>query len=197
MSLPKTIPFFCILLVLSVQCKKESSVTNPLLAPETWRKETIDFPLSFANSLKHKGKKYVRFAPEWGEKNSDEYFTYAFLWVLEEDPNLSTTTLESELETFYDGLMGVVSASDSNTAATIPKTKAFFENINHQSYAGKVLTYDAFTTKKEVQLHLIVTKSYCKYTDTYLVLFKISPKTVNHNVWDILHKIKVNPLFCK
>jgi len=192
MSFPKTVPFFCILLALFVQCKKDSSFTNPLLAPETWRKETLEFPLSFA-----KGKKYVRFAPGWGKKNSDEYFTYTFLWALENDPNLSATALESELETFYDGLMQVISASDKNASATIPKTKAFFEKIDDQSYAGKVLTYDAFTTKKDVQLHLVVTQSYCKNTNKYLVLFKISPKAVNHKVWDILHKIKVNPVLCK
>ncbi|MFD2562161.1 hypothetical protein [Aquimarina rubra] len=188
----KTIPFFIVLSLILIQCKKEHNVINLLSAPDNWRKETITFPLSFAKSLEHKGTEYVRFAPGWGKQGSEEFFSYAFLWYLDNDPQLSSNRLESELEMYFDGLMQVVSNSDEDSAEAIPKAKAFFEKVDDHSYAGKVITYDAFTTKKEVHLNIVATYNYCENTNKHLVLFKISPQPIDHIIWDKLNKVNPN-----
>ncbi|WP_298319355.1 hypothetical protein [uncultured Aquimarina sp.] len=192
MTFSKTIPFFIIILLVCIQCKKEDPSINLLSAPDNWRKETIKFPLSFAPSLSYKGTEYVRFAPGWSKQDSKEYFSYAFLWYLDEDPKLSTSTLESELEIYFNGLVQAVSEPNSPSLDNIPKAKAFFEQIDNHSYAGKVLTYDPFTTKKGVNLNIIVTYTPCEKIDEHLVVFRISPQQIDHPVWDKLNEVKPN-----
>ncbi|MHA7057263.1 hypothetical protein ACWGOQ_0008605 [Aquimarina sp. M1] len=188
----KTIPFFTILFLIVVQCKKVPADFNILSAPDNWRKETIAFPLSFAQSLDHKGTEYVRFAPGWGKQGSDEYFSYSFLWYLENDPQLSSSNLESQLAVYFDGLMQEFSTTNASRAAAIPKTTAFFEKINNHTYAGKVLTYDAFITKKELNLNIVATYMYCKKTDRHIIQFKISPQPIAHAVWNKLNEVIIN-----
>ena len=57
------------------------------------------------------------------------------------------------MESYFNGLMHMISKSESKDNI---KTKAFFEKIDAQSYAGKIITYDGFITKKEVSLNAIV-----------------------------------------
>lgn len=191
MTFPKIIPFFILLLFVIIGCTDSNTSTNPLVAPDNWRKETIEFPLSFAPTLTYKGTEYVRFAPGWGKKDAEDYFTYAFLWYLDEVPTLSSKILESELETYFNGLMRVVAGSKETTTSSIPTSKAFFEKLDETSYAGKVITYDAFTTKKEVSLNVIVNYSACDELGKHLVLFKFSPKNIDHTVWSKLENIKI------
>ncbi|WP_299311479.1 hypothetical protein [uncultured Aquimarina sp.] len=192
MIFSKTIPFFIIILLVCIQCKKEDASINLLSAPDNWRKETIEFPLSFAPSINYKGTEYVRFSPGWGEHDSKEYFSNAFLWYLDEDPKLSTTTLESELEIYFNGLIQSVSEVNSQSIDNIPKAKAFFEKIDDKSYAGKILTYDAFITKKEVNLNVVVSYKTCEEIDKYLVIFRISPQQIDHPVWKKLNEVQVD-----
>lgn len=196
MTFSKIIPFFILLLFVIIGCTDSNTPSNPLMAPDNWRKETIEFPLSFAPSLTYKGTEYVRFAPGWGKKDAEDYFTYAFLWYLDEVPTLSSKILESELETYFNGLMGVVSGSEDTTTSSIPTSKAFFEKLDETSYAGKVITYDAFTTKKEVTLNVVAKYSACPELEKHLVLFKFSPKKVDHPVWSKLENIQID-LDCK
>ncbi|WP_108804402.1 hypothetical protein [Aquimarina sp. Aq107] len=189
---PKTIPFFIIINLLFFGCKKEDSATNYLLAPDNWRKETIEFPLSFAPSLDYKGTEYVRFAPGWGKEGAEDYFSYAFLWYLDESPALSSTILESQLEDYFNGLMLGNTTSSSDTSSKIKKTKAFFEKIDNVSYAGQVITYDAFTTKKEVTLNIIANYIPCNNLNKHLVIFRISPKEIDHSIWNKLNGIQIS-----
>ncbi|MBW1296877.1 hypothetical protein [Aquimarina litoralis] len=192
MTFSKIIPYFAIIFFFLQGCKRENTTLNPLLAPDNWRKETLVFPLSFAPTLSYKGTEYVRFAPGWGKKGTEDYFTYAFLWYLDEKPTLDSKTLETDMEAYFNGLMQIVSKSEENSSTTIPKAKAFFEQLDESSYAGKVITYDAFITKKEVTLNVIATYSNCPELEKHLVLFKLSPQKIDHQVWSKLDAIQLD-----
>ncbi len=191
MNFPKTVPFFFILLLFS-QCKKQNSQQNLLAANENWRSEIIDFPLEFAPSLEYSGTEYIRFSPGWGKENAVDYFSYVFLWVLNQDPKLSSKKLESDMEHYFDGLASIVSKEDLKLNIDIIKSKAFFEKVNDSVYAGKILTYDPFTTKKDISLNAIVTYRFCKSEKNHLVLFNISPQTPEHQLWKKMQKITVD-----
>ncbi len=191
MNFTKTIPFFYILLFFA-SCTSEKTSKNVLLAPDNWRNEIIEFPLKFASSLSYSGTEYVRFAPGWGEKEAEDYFSYVFLWEIDQDPKLSSKKLESEIEIYFDGLMSMVSKMNLNLLKKIPKSKAFFEKVNDQVYVGKILTYDAFTTKKEVSLNITVNANYCNKENKYLVLFNLSPQAPEHVIWKKMKKITID-----
>ncbi|MEW7280230.1 hypothetical protein ABW636_16690 [Aquimarina sp. 2201CG1-2-11] len=175
----KTVPFIMYALFF-IQCNTYSP-ENKLLAPENWKSEIIKFPLGFAPNLKYSGEEYVRFAPGWGDITALDYFSYAFLWDINEDPKLSSKKLEGEMEAYFNGL---VKKDDF-------KSKAFFEKINDTHFIGKVITHDSFTANKEVQLNIIVTQQYCDQTKRHLVLFNISPQNLEHQVWKQLKKIEI------
>ncbi len=191
MNFTKTIPFFLFLLLFT-QCNTEKISKNLLLAADGWRGEIIEFPLKFASSISYSGTEYVRFAPGWGEKEAEDYFSYAFLWEIDQNPQLSTEKLESEMETYFDGLMSMVSKMNLKLFKKVPKTKAFFEKVNDAVYVGKVLTYDAFTTKKEVNLNVIVDYKFCSTANKHLVLFNLSPQVPEHQIWKKMKKIRID-----
>ncbi|MBQ0733274.1 hypothetical protein [Aquimarina celericrescens] len=191
MNYSKTVPFFLILL-LFIRCSNDNTSKNLLLAPDNWRGEIIEFPLKFASSLTYSGTEHVRFAPGWGEKDATDYFSYVFLWEIDENPQLSIKKLETEIETYFDGLMSMVSKMNLNLFKKLPKAKAFFEKVNDSVYVGKVMTYDAFTTKKEVNLNIIVDYKFCDELNKHLVLFNLSPQHPKHSIWKKMQKVTID-----
>ncbi len=141
MSFAKTIPFIIITL-LFVQCGNDTNNKNLLSASGNWRGEVIEFPLEFDTSKQYSGIEYVRFAPGWGKDGASDYFSYAFLWDLSENPQLSAKKLESQMETYFDGLMSMVSKMDSKQNNEISKSKAFFEKVNDSVYVGVYVGVD-------------------------------------------------------
>ncbi len=191
MSFAKTIPFIIVALFF-IQCGSDSSKKNLLHSNDNWRSEVIEFPLEFAPSLQFLGTEYVRFSPGWGEQDAPDYFSYAFLWVLEQDIMLSSKKIETYMEKYFNGLMTTVSKSDQNSLQKNIVSKAFFEKINDEMYVGKILTYDAFTTKKEVSLNVIVNYSFCKLQNKHCILFTISPQTPEHQIWKKMKKLSID-----
>jgi len=191
MNFSKTVPFFFILLFF-YHCKKDNSSVNPLLTPKNWRSEIINFPLEFAPSLKYSGKEYVRFAPDWDVKDAENYFSYVFLWEIDQDPKLTSKKLEDEMELYFDGLIHMINKTNPEFPENISKSKAFFEELNDGSYLGKVLTYDVFTTKEEVHLNIMVNTTFCAPENKHLVLFNISPQAPKHPIWKKMKKITID-----
>ncbi|WP_103866566.1 MULTISPECIES: hypothetical protein [Aquimarina] len=195
MSFAKIIPFILII-SLFTHCTDNDPNKNLLEAPEKWKGEIIEFPLEFAPSLSYSGIEYVRFAPDWGKKGASDHFSYAFLWDINENPQLSSKKIESEMETYFDGLMNTVSKESDLSNKEIPKAKAFFEKVNDSVFIGKILTYDAFITKDKISLNCIVNYHYCNNTSTHQVLFNLSPQPLEHPIWKRLKQIKTNTV-CK
>ena len=49
-------------------------------APGDWRTEIVTFRLSFAPELDYEGHGDVRFAPGMFDPETDEFWTYSFVW---------------------------------------------------------------------------------------------------------------------
>ncbi len=57
-----------------------------LSIPKDWTIERFLITISFAPQISYKGVEDIRFTPGWGKVDSDEYWTYAFLWYLDAHP---------------------------------------------------------------------------------------------------------------
>jgi hypothetical protein len=130
---------------------------QPAAVPETWpvpagwREETIPFPLGFAPTLAYRGVEELRFPPGFFEPGSAEYWSYAFIWRLDDDPAIDAATLGAELTTYFRGLIDAVDekkqivARDSVVAAAAASAEP----------AGFALTahvFDAFGTGQAIDL---------------------------------------------
>jgi len=176
---------------ISISFAQDKEDINYLTTPDNWRKEIFDFPLSFAPSIKYKGIEDIRFANGWAKKESDEFWTYTFLWYLDNQIKISSNTLEDDLEVYFDGLMEKVSGKNKGE---IPITNALFTAVETAGdlsiFKGKVKFYDVFFTKDIMTLNVTVESNFCHASQKHSVLFKLSPKEENHATWAKLNQVK-------
>jgi len=151
-----------------------------LKAPEGWRYEKLDFPLSFAPELELIGFEEVYFAPGWNKTDADDFWTYAFGWILEEPITFDKNTMENYLIAYYNGLMKVVGIQDAVA------TKVVLTPSN-DGFEGTVDTVDGFFTKERLQLYLTITKS----SDTDIWVFRLSPKVKGHPNRSLLDQVQI------
>lgn len=183
--------FIYVFITQSIHAQEEELL---LKIAEPWRSERLAFPISFAPSLDYKGIEEVRFAKGWGKPESDEFWTYTFLWYLDEDPKETEATLGNDMEAYFDGLMNAVGKGRGIT--DIPATNAVFvknEQTNTTtSYIGKVKVFDAFFTKTIQTLHVKVVADYCEKEKKHTVLFTFSRQEYDHAIWKTLDGITLS-----
>src|SRR5688572_11575898 len=60
-----------------------------------WRSETIPFPLDFAPGLKHQGVEEIRFSPGFSKPGDQQFFSYAFIWLIPATESIDAANLKS------------------------------------------------------------------------------------------------------
>ena len=159
---------------------------------ETWHKEYFDFPLRFAPKITIKGYEEAVFMPGWSNEESDEFWTYAFSWELDQNIVLTTKEVDAYLKLYFDGLMESVKKDNS---ITLPPTQVLLSPIGPHAkikgYIGRVDLYDAFHTMKILKLDFKMVQEYCLIKDKVIAVFKFSPKKRNHKIWERLEAISL------
>ncbi|MHA4893016.1 hypothetical protein, partial [Enterococcus faecium] len=72
--------------------------------PKGWDIERFLIPIAFAPEISYKGVEDIRFTPGWGKVQTDEYWTYAFLWYLDGKVKTNEKIIEDNLKAYYTGL---------------------------------------------------------------------------------------------
>lgn len=180
--------------ILSFGQEKEN--LSLLKTDATWRQEAFNFPFPFAKEIDLEGIVDVRFSKGWADKESPDFWTYAFGWEISIQEKLTEEALENYMRLYLDGLMKVVNREDK----VLPKTIASFielPNAEDQiSYKGNIKLYDAFFTKRTMILNVTVDYSYCKQKNKSLMLFRLSPQNRGTDVWLDLAKVKFKDDIC-
>ncbi len=175
------------LLASTINMKAQEQERPELLTtPNGWRAEYFTFPISFAPSLTYVGAEDVRFSKGWNDQDAEDFFTYAFLWYLDEDPKLSVPKLNTDMKAYFDGLMSAVAGTKD-----LPKTTADFQG-GIDNYSATIEVYDAFFSRDKLILNVTATASYCSKQKKYLVLFKLSPKEIDSEVWKKFDELEIN-----
>lgn len=190
----------CLILFFFVVCafgQKENDKSLLQTFDDSWREERIPMPLGFAPQIPLKGVEEIRFAEGWAQKDSDTFWTYAFVWNVNLKEMLTTETLALYMQYYFDGLMSVVN-KDKNK--TVPKTVALFLKKDHTKdtihFIGKVHLYDAFHTKEMITLNCTVRQFYCAKKQKSLVMFHFSPQAFGHATWDELNTVEIKGKPC-
>ncbi|MEO0472260.1 MAG: hypothetical protein AAF206_21730 [Bacteroidota bacterium] len=169
----------CFLAISFVSAQEKNESLSILKSPENWRSELIPFPLSFAPEIDFTGVEDIRFAKGWNDQESPEFWAYAFVWYLENDPQLSDSRLQELMKLYYYGIMGV----DNTVALFLPSGDGHF--------IGRVQTHDRFFTKQPLLLNIRVETSYCTKQKRHLVLFQLSPQAFDHAVWESFQEVEI------
>jgi pimeloyl-ACP methyl ester carboxylesterase len=165
-----------------------------LPTPKGWEVERFPIPISFAPQIPYRGVEDVRFAPGWGDEKSPQYWSYAYLWWLEDDPKIDAAALEKHLTAYYEGLVG-----SNVTVRNIPADKVVATRVQLKStrvdpddaatYQGTVTMLD-YMAQRPVTLHCRVGVRRCEAAGRTVVFFELSPQPLEHAVWNDLRGLK-------
>lgn len=161
---------------------------NLLKTDSAWNQEVFQFPISFAPEINFEGFEDARFPKSWGKKDSDEYWSYAFVWSINGAIEITSNSLENYLETYFNGLMNY-----EHSSVLFIKTDA---SAKDKKYIGKLKTFDALKAKAMMTLNVTSEYFYCSQSVKTYILFKFSPKYFEHSIWETLDQITLHDNFC-
>ena len=162
-----------------------------LTIPQDWTIERFLIPISFAPQIPCKGIEDIRFTPAWAEVNSDEYWSYAFLWYLDGEITLDVKTIESNLRAYYTGLIGV-NGRNIPAQKILPVETSFKEAKKEQgdikTYIGTIKMLD-YMQQKPIVLNCKVHLKSCLGENKTFVFHELSPQLFSHRIWESLDKL--------
>lgn len=181
--------FVIVLLLLSLKLfGQEKSEFNLLETDSTWNQEVFHFPIPFAPEIKLEGFEDARFPKYWAKKDSADFWSYVFVWSINNSVEITSNFLESNIEKYFNGLMNY-----QNSAALFVKKNSSSKN---NKYVGKVKTFDALVTKTNMTLNVTAEHFYCKQSKKTYIFFKFSPQEFGVTIWDKLENVKFRADFC-
>jgi len=161
--------------------------------PQGWTTERFLIPISFAPQISYKGVEDIRFSPGWGKAESEEYWTYAFLWYLDSAPETNAKIIAENLRVYYTGL--IQANTDSKRISTgefMPVTSSFekvpTDKNDTETFAGTIEMTD-YMQLKPMLLNCVMHLKFCPETDKTILFYEISPKPLTHKNWQSLDKL--------
>src|SRR6202011_343358 len=93
----------------------------------------------FAVSIPYRGFEDLRFSPGWGIAGGSQTWAYTLLWWLDEKYEITSQTLQRDLEAYYTGLTKRRALADKMEGARPAKALLRRE----KTMAGDLATYSA------------------------------------------------------
>jgi hypothetical protein len=181
--------FSCIAFHVSAQEFDGSKWKAPytLSFPEGWGVERFLIPIEFAPSIHYKGVEDLRFTPGWGNPKSEEYWSYAFLWYLDEMPTTNETTIQNNLNAYYTGLIGRNIEKRKIPAEKLFPVKTSVKEVKSESgdlktFRGTINMLD-YMEQKPITLNCIVHIKSCAGQGKGFIFYEISPKPSTDKIW--------------
>lgn len=161
--------------------------------PKGWDVERFLIPIEFAPSIPYKGVEDIRFTPGWGNAGSEEYWSYAFLWYLDNKPELNEKTVADNLAAYYTGLIG-----RNIEPRKIPANKVLPVKVEMKAtragagdlktFRGSVFMLD-YMAQQPITLNCIVHLRFCPGKNNSFIFTEISPKPYGDKLWHNLDKL--------
>ncbi len=159
--------------------------------PAGWESETFPLPPGFAPEIVFKGVEDIRFTPGWAKSTSEQYWSYAFIWLLEGKQVLSEKVLSNYITAYYTGIYTVnlrdkPAPKPGFTTSSFQKIKSAKEDA--ETYEGSVQTLN-YLTHQTLSLHVRVHYRKVAKASATVMLFEVSPQPYTHSVWQELSAV--------
>lgn len=161
------------------------------LSLDGWGIERFPIPIEFAPKIPYKGVEDVRFTTGWSKADSDEYWSYAFLWYVEGQQVLDSKIIETNLSMYFDGLVNRNIEKRQLPKELIKKTKANFKKLanpegeDEATFIGTIQMID-YMGKQPITLQSTVHLRKCPGTDHTIIFHQFSPCERSAPVWSKL-----------
>jgi hypothetical protein len=150
-----------------------------------WTPEEDAFPLPWAPSLPYAGVAELRFSPGWGDPKSDEFWSYAFVWLLDGQPDLSKDALEAAMVTYFRGLADG-NAKDGGAFDPSGFRAHLTYGYTRDSFVGTIDTYEFLVSGAPLRLNVEIVLTSCG-SGKLAAKFLLSPRAAGvTKVWNAL-----------
>ena len=182
--------------VVFVSLAASSQEANPQLLPEpaSWAFERFPLPPGFAPGIPYKGVEELRFSPGMFNKDSSNYFSYAFVAELDNVTIISQNDTRKYLLQYFKGLCASVAKDrkliidTARITVTIAKKKRIL--ADETIYDAVLNIFGVFADGASVTLNgeIKVLMNHAA-KKTYLI-FIASPREKSAAIWKTLYKIQ-------
>jgi hypothetical protein len=134
----------------------------------------------------------LRFAPGWGEPNSEEHWSYSFLWWLDGKPEIDAKILQANLTDYFSGLVGRNITNRKIPADKVVPTNAKIDKVKTsandlETYTGTISMLD-YHTQTPMILNCVIHVKDMKMPNHTAIYFELSPKPLSHSIWKKLNE---------
>lgn len=155
--------------------------------PSNWKHETFELPPQFAPTLPYHGIEDLRFMPGFSSPTAPDYWSYDFVWWLDEPPPFDAANVGAALATYFQGLATAVGGSKyqfdpARYRATLNPVPA----SEPPRLIGQVFTYDPFATGLPITLNVEAELRSCSGMKQVAIVVALSPKDTEDGVWKAL-----------
>ena len=191
------------------QGKAETGSKTTTPKPETfhwetgpgWFGERIKLPPGFSPTMSWKGIEEIRFAPGMFKADQPDFFSYALVFSLEPDADVSPSGLRKQILLYYQGLSSQVSAGKgrkvniSKFAIDLKPAKDLSGFAPKQAkgstaYLATLKWIEPFATGKPQDLHLEIHAWKDKTRKRTYLFFCASPQSLDAPIRKTLRKIR-------
>lgn len=164
-----------------------------LPTPAGFTTEEFPLPPDFAPLFSYKGVEEIRFHPGWGDSTSKGYWSYVYLWWLNGAPAITEQGLKTNLEAYYDGLVGRNIQSRSIPASKVVRTvvtikKSATAKTDKATFTGTIAMLD-YVTKRPMTLHAIIHVKDAGKSGKSAVIIEVSPQAPGTATWKELGQV--------
>lgn len=155
--------------------------------PRGWKHETFALPPDFAPDFPYPGTEDLRFMPGFSSPGAPDWWSYEFVWWLDQRPQFDAASLAGALTTYFRGLSTAVGASRFQFDPS--RHRAVLAAVPGSApprIAGQVFTYDPFETGLPLVLNVEVELRSCAATPRVAIVVALSPRDTRDGVWDEL-----------
>lgn len=165
-----------------------------LPTPKDWSIERFPIPISFAPQIPYKGVEDIRFAPGWAKAQTEEYWSYAFLWYVDGKVKIDAEIINRNIKNYYAGLI----AANGRTIPVeklIPVETSFREvrkdKDDLKTYIGTIKMLD-YMAQKPITLNCKVHVKSCIGENNMFIFYELSPQPLSHNIWLSLDQLWID-----
>ena len=125
--------------------------------------------------------------PGWSKPEAPDFWSYEFVWWLDEPPPFDTASMAAVLTTYFRGLSLAVGGEKYVMDSAYFRTELFQvpESIPPRM-TGQVFTYDAFKTGQPITLNIEADLRSCAKAKKVAIVVLFSPKPTTDSVWTAL-----------
>ncbi len=139
------------------------------------------------------GVEDLRLTPGFNDSKSDEYWTYASLWTLDDDHGTDEEAIEGGLMTYFTNKLNKSIEKNKIPSRKLLPVKAWVTELNNEkgdlkTYFGSIAMLD-FKQQIPISLNCLVHVRKCSGQNKTFIFYEFSPKSLDDTIWKNLDQL--------